>query len=117
MNSEQSNRASGAAVGFVLAVVVFVALPVGVKLLVDVPAVDAVRGAERSKALAEILAAEEKSLNTLAITDRQRGVIQLPVEMAMKLAAEKWQNPAAARADLAARAEKATAPVKPVSFE
>ena len=115
MKLEQINRASAAGVAFIAAIVLFVALSVGVKLLVSAPAIDADPAAARSQALAEITATEEKSLTTLAITDKQRGIVQLPIETAMKIAAEK--SPAAARADLAARVAKATAPVKAVSFE
>ena len=117
MTIENTNRASGAAVWFLLAVVLFVALAVTVKFAVTVPAIDADRAAERSQALAEIQIAEEKSLNTLALTDAQRGIVRLPVETAMKLAVEKWPNPAAARADLAARVAKANVVVKPISYE
>jgi hypothetical protein len=117
MNVQQINRASGAAIGFVIAIVLFVALALGAKLLIQVPAIDADRAEVRSKALAEIHANEEKTLNTAAVIDRQRGTVQLPIETAMKIAAEKWASPGAARADLAARVDKATAPIKPVSFE
>jgi hypothetical protein len=76
----------------------------------------------RSQALADIRAAEDKALNTSAVIDAQRGVVRLPLEVAMKLAAQAWQDPAAARADLKARAEKAAAelpkgPEKPSAFE
>ena len=59
---------------------------------------------------------------TAATIDAQRGIVRLPIEDAMKLAAQKWQNPSAARADLTARAEKAAAelpkaPEKPSAFE
>ncbi len=117
MTLENTNRASGAAVWFVLAVILFVALAVAVKFCISVPAIDADRAADRSKALAEIQVAEEKSLNTLEVTDSQRGIVRLPVETAMKLAVEKWPNPAAARADLAARVAKANVVVKPISYE
>ena len=59
MTLENSNRASGAAVGFVVAVILFVALAIFVKLTVGAPAIDADRAAERTKALAEIRSAEE----------------------------------------------------------
>ncbi len=117
MKLEQINRASAAGVAFIAAIVLFVALSVGVKLFVSAPAIDADQADARYKALAEITAAEEKSLTTLAFTDKQRGIVHLPIETAMKLASEKWSTPAAARADLTARVEKATAPVKAVSFE
>ena len=117
MKAEQINRGSGAAIAYLHAIILFLALALGVKFLVQVPAINADRGEVRSKALAEIRATEDKALDTAALTDRQRGIVQLPIETAMKIAAEKWSAPAAGRADLAARLDKATAPVKPVSFE
>ena len=117
MKVEQINRASGAAIGFIIAIVLFVALAVGAKLLIQVPAVDEEAANLRSKALAEMRANEEKALNTTTVIDKQRGTVLLPIETAMKIAAEKWSSPGAARADLAARVDKATAPIKPVSFE
>jgi hypothetical protein len=122
MNLETINRSSGAAISFVLAIVLFVAAAVVVKFAVQPPAIDADRGAERSKALAEITAVEEQSLNTLAWRDETRGLVRLPIETAIQLAAKKWSSPAAARAELNAREEKASAPApvvpaKPSAFE
>jgi hypothetical protein len=122
MTLENSNRASGAAIGFVVATILFAALAMVVKLSVNVPAIDSDRAAERSKALAEMRTAEDKSLNTLGWADQSRGIVRLPIETAMQQAAQAWQNPAAARADLNARAEKAAvpapvAPAKPSAFE
>jgi len=122
MTLENTNRASGAAVGFILATILFVAMSVVVKFFVSVPAIDADRDAVRSKALAKIRAAEDKSLNTVGWADQSRGIVRLPVETAMQQAAQAWQNSAAARADLNARAEKAAAPApvapaKPNPFE
>jgi hypothetical protein len=122
MTLETTNRASGAAIGFVVAIILFAALAMVVKLAVNAPAIDADRAAERSKALAEMRTAEDKSLNTLGWADQSRGIVRLPIEIAMQLAVQAWQNPAAARADLNARAEKAAAPApvapaKPSAFE
>ena len=117
MNLLQLNRASGAAIAFVIGTVVLVATTAVLKNTVTVPGIDADRDEVRTKALAEITAIEEKTLATLTVTDKQRGIVQLPIESALKLAAQKWPDAAAARADLAARSEKAAAPVKPVSFE
>jgi len=115
MNLETTNRATGAAVGFVIATVLFVALAIVVKLSVSAPAIDADRAAERSTA-------EDKSLNALTWADQARGIVHLPIATAMAQAAQAWQNPAAARADLIARQEKASAelpkaPEKPSAFE
>jgi hypothetical protein len=119
---ERINRGSAAAVGFLLVCGLFAALALGVKWSHSVPEIDANRGAVRSQALAEIRAAEDKALNSTAVIDAQRGIVRLPLQVAMKLAAQAWQNPAAARADLKARAEKAAAelpkaPEKPSAFE
>ena len=80
------------------------------------------RAADRSKALAEIRAEENHCLTTSAVIDAKRGIVRLPIETAMKIAAQQGQNPAAARADLNARSDKATAelpkvPEKPSAFE
>jgi hypothetical protein len=117
MNYQVINRASAAGIGIILASVLFAFVTVGVKLLAPAPAIDADRAAERTKALAEIRATEEISLNHSATIDAKRGIVRLPIETAMALAAQKWANPSAARADLNSRAEKAVAPVKTESFE
>ena len=122
MNLDRTNRGSAAAAGFLIVSVVFAVLAVGVKLSLNVPHVDADRGMERSKALAEIRIAEDKALNTAAVIDAQRGIVRLPIDTAMQLAAQAWKNPGAARTDLKARAEKAAAPLpktpeKPSAFE
>ena len=121
MNSENVNRASGAATGFIVASLIFIALVVVVKFSVHVPAIDADRAAARAKALAEIRATEDKSLNTAGWVDQSRGIVRLPIETAMQETVQAWQNPAPARAGLIARQEKAgaraRAPAKPNPFE
>lgn len=122
MNSEtnnvnQINRASGAAVGFTIASLIFTLLALGVKLFVKAPAINADRDAVRAKALAEIRAAEDKSLNTAGWIDPSRGIVRLPIDTAMQEAAQAWKNPEQARADLLSRQENASkpAPVKPAA--
>ena len=122
MNLEQINRGSAAAIGFLIVSSIFAILVLGLKFSRTFPAIDADRAALRSKALAEIQVSEEKALTTAAVIDAQRGLVRLPIETAMLLAAQAWKNPAAARADLNARAEKAAAelpkaPEKPSAFE
>jgi hypothetical protein len=95
---------------------------VAVKLSLSQPPIDAARAAERTKALAEIHATENAALSQAAWIDQPRGIVRLPIETAMQLAAQKWQNPSVGRADLKARVEKATAelpkaPEKPSAFE
>ena len=109
MNLETTTRGSGAAIGFIVAIILFASLAVVVKLAVNVPAIDAARATDRSKALAEMQSAEAKSLSTPGWVDQSHGVVRLPIETAMQQAVQAWQNPAAARADLTARQEKASA--------
>ena len=117
MNYQTINRATAAAIGLILASGFFAAVTIAVKLLAPAPDIDADRAADRSKALTEIRATEEVSLNSTATIDAKRGIVRLPIETAMALTAQKWANPAAARADLNARAEQSVAPVKTESFE
>ncbi len=71
------------------------------------------RVAIRKKALAEMRAAEAEGLNRYGWVDQGKGVVRLPITVAMRLALQKWQNPAAARSDLVARVEKAFPPPPP----
>src|ERR1017187_4075839 len=122
MNTENISRASSAATGFIVASLIFVALAVAVKFSIHVPAIDADRNAARAKALAEIRTTEDKSLNTAGWIDQSRGIVRLPIETAMQVAAQAWKNPAQARADLISRQETASkpapvVPAKPSVFE
>jgi len=117
MNLEQTNRGTATAFGFIIGGILFAALTTGLILSVKTPAINADRAADRAKALAELRAADQAALSTSAVIDAQRGIVRLPIETAMTLAAKQWQNPAAARADLNARVEKATAPAPTQTFE
>jgi len=80
------------------------------------------RAAERIKNLKEMRAANAEALNNYAWQDQAKGLVRLPVTRAMELTLQEWQNPAAARSNLIARMEKATAPApkapeKPSEFE
>jgi hypothetical protein len=108
--------------GFVVASLLFAALMLVLKSSTPEPAIDADRAAERSKDLAQIRAAETQALDHAGWIDQQRGLVRLPIDIAMQIAAREWRNPAQARADLIAREEKAAAPApvapaKPNAFE
>lgn len=126
MNSNQHipdvNRASGAAVGFIMASVLFVVLAVIVRFAAEAPSIDADRGATLSSALFQIRTNEEVSLSSAAWINHDRGIVRLPIDTAMQVTAQEWQNPAQGRADLILRAQRATAPLpkpaeKPNQFE
>ena len=80
------------------------------------------RAAERIKNLKEMRAANEDAISSYAWQDQAKGLVRLSVARAMEITLQEWQNPAAARSNLIARMEKATAPPpkapeKPSEFE
>jgi hypothetical protein len=84
--------------------------------------VDEARKVERAKARAELTATETEALNNVGWIDQTKGIVRLPIAVAMKLAEQEWQHPDQARSNLIARVEKATAlppkaPAKPSPFE
>ncbi len=116
------NRASGAAMGYILVAGIFVVLAVIVELVVNPPSIDADQAEQRTKALNEMLMTENVALTSPGWIDQSHGIVRLPIDTAIQQAAEAWQNPAQARADLINRAEKASAPLpkapeKPSAFE
>jgi hypothetical protein len=109
-NTPDVNRASGAAAGFAIASVIFIVLVVIVKFSTTPPAIDADRGALLSQTLYQIHTNEVISLNNPGWVDKPRGIVRLPIERAMELTEQAWQNPAEGRNDLIMRSQKATAP-------
>lgn len=84
--------------------------------------VGAERAAERRKNLAEQRAMETQVLNNYAWQDQTKGIVRLPINRAMELVQQEWQNPAQGRTELLSRVDKATAvppkaPEKPSPFE
>ncbi len=122
MTVQNSNRATGAALMFIIGSLVFIVLTIVAKCVITVPDIDADPGALRSQALAQLRTTEHTNLTELGWADNARGLVRLPIETALQITAQAWQNPAAARADLIAREKKATAPAptrpaKPSAFE
>lgn len=104
------------------AVLVFAALVWATKKYTTPAPLNANRAAERAKFRAELTAAETDALQSVATIDPAKGTVRLPIADALKLAGQQWQNPAKARADMLARAEKAfapppKAPEKPSQYE
>ena len=121
-NTPNVNHASGAALGFLFAGVLFAVLAVIVKFSVNVPAIEADRDAILLQALFQIRTNETAVLVHPGWVDQSRGIVRLPIDDAMKIAAQAWQNPAQAHADLISRQENASkpapaAPAKPNLFE
>ncbi len=72
---------------------------------------NASRAAERAAALKEIREAGQKTLTTAEVTDVAKGNVRLKIDRAMELTVEEYaKNPAGARTNLLARANKAAEP-------
>jgi hypothetical protein len=70
----------------------------------------AARARERTQFLAEVQQAEAEAVTDYAWQDKEKGLVRLPVVLAMELVVQEWQEPAEARARLISRVEEATAP-------
>ena len=65
------------------------------------------RAAEREVILQEVRQAEETGMARYGwVKSSAEGIVQIPVERAMQLVKQEWQNPEKARQELIARAEK-----------
>lgn len=83
------------------------------------PGVDTARATLRYSNLAEIRAAAHTALTTAEPIDKAKGIYRIPITNAMELLLRLWQDPAAGRADLLSRVDKATAkpPETPSEYE
>lgn len=82
----------------------------------------AARAAERIKNLEGVQASANENLEGYAWQDKDKGFLRIPVDQAMALTVNEWQDPAAGRSELIGRMEKATAlpppaPEQPSDFE
>jgi hypothetical protein len=99
------------AAGILGAFLIVAALAWAIHRYMQPPPLGEDRAAVRAKALAELRAAEAEALASPAWIDQAKGIVRLPIEQAMLLVERQWgQNPAAARSNLIARVERATAP-------
>jgi hypothetical protein len=124
MNPQPAPERTGLAylAGILGSLLIVAALVWAMQRYTQPPSLGEDRAAVRKKALADLRAAEASELESYGWVDQTKGVVRLPIAEAMKLALRDWQNPAAARSNLIARVEKATAvpppaPAKPSQFE
>jgi len=124
MNSQPARERTG--VAFVMSVLgaflIVAALVWAMQRYSQPPPLGEDRAAVRRKALAELRAEEATELGSYGWLDQAKGVVRLPIEEAMRLTLREWQNPVAARSNLIARVEEATAvppppPPKPNPYE
>jgi len=72
--------------------------------------VGAARATTRAKDNADIRAAGVEAAKNWGYADQPRGITRLPIDEAMKITIQGYQNAADFRKDLLARSEKASAP-------
>jgi hypothetical protein len=65
------------------------------------------RAQERRQFLQEIREAEAQAVQNYAWQDQSKGLVRLPIDRALELSLQEWQNPDAARAKLIELSEKA----------
>jgi hypothetical protein len=97
--------------GFLIASLLFAGLVLWVKQSAPVPAIDADQAALRVKDLTEIRKTEAQALNHPGWIDQSRGIVRLPISLALKITALEWRNPTEAHSNLVAREEQATKPL------
>lgn len=104
------------------ACLIFTALVWVTKKYTQPEPLNANRAKERAEALQKLTEENAVALGEAGWLDPTKGIVRLPIAVAMNLAEREWQNPAQARSNLIARVEKATAlppkaPEKPSAFE
>jgi hypothetical protein len=93
MSSEPSNKPANVWPFFAIGIVLLALFFIGTKALLSLPepppAEDAARSAERTKAYQDLQAENQQKLTTFAWADAQKGTVQIPIELAMQLTAER----------------------------
>jgi hypothetical protein len=125
MNSEPAPERTGLAyvIAILGAFLIVAGLVWAMRHYSQPPALGEDRAKVRAKALAELREDEADKLQNPGWVDPTKGLVRLPIAVAMKMVERDWgQNPAAARCNLVERVEKANvappkAPEKPSPFE
>ena len=112
MNHKLATFLAGLGAFLVLALLIF-----AMKYYTRPTPLNAGRAEERRKALAEVRDAGIKTLNTAEVVDAGKGFIRVKVDTAMELTVKEYQNPAAFRTNLVARANKLAEPPPKVDYE
>jgi hypothetical protein len=110
MNDTPSSQKTASFVGILGAFLVVGMLVYAMKYYTRPAPLNQARVEERKKALAELREADAKSLTSYEVIDAGKGTVRLKIDRAMELTIDEYKNPAAARTNLIARAEKASAP-------
>jgi hypothetical protein len=118
----EATRLTAYAIGILGTFLIVALLVLAMRYYTRPAPVGANRVEERYKFLQDQRAADAKALTEYEWIDKDKGIVRLPVQRAVELTLQEWQNPAAARSNLISRVEKATAappkaPEKPSIYE
>jgi hypothetical protein len=110
MSASQYSQRTASFVGILGAFLVVALLVYVMKQSTRPAPLNQARAQERSAASKELREASVKALGSHDWQDQGKGVVRLKIERAMELTVQEYKNPAAARTNLIARAEVASAP-------
>jgi hypothetical protein len=118
MNRDRANESMSRQTVWAVGILgTFLVVAVLVALMIRVTRPEPVNGnriSERYQFLHEVRQAEVAALSQYSWQNKDKGIVRVPAERAMELVLHEWQNPTAARSNLIARVESATAlPPKP----
>ncbi len=102
------------AITFIGCFLIVVGLVYGMLSIARPSAVGTPRAEERKNNLVEARQADADALNSYGWVDQNKGLVRLPIEKAMEVTVQEWQDPAKGRAEMISRLKAASAPV---SFE
>jgi hypothetical protein len=75
------------------------------------------RAAERAKVRKELTDKATAELSSAGWVDRAKGIVRLPINRAMQMTVEAYQNPEAAHSNLVTRSKRSEAPAPVQSYE
>jgi len=110
-NCCRNTRFGAYAIGLTGTLLVMAALVWLMRHYTETSSLFAERSAERVQIKAEFDAANAPVVQNYDWQDQTRGIVRIPLERAKDLVLQEWQNPAAARSNMIARAAKAFAPL------
>jgi hypothetical protein len=113
MNSDSCCEKSGFGAYFLGFLGTFLVMALLVWLMrsyTNAPSTMETRSAERRQILTEFSAANAPLLEKYDWQDQAKGFVRVPIDRAKELILEEWQDPAAGRSNLMARAAKEFAP-------
>jgi hypothetical protein len=117
MNSEscsQKSRCGAYVLGLLGTFLVMALLVWFMRTYTQAPPLTESRAAERRQILLDFKAANEPLLDKYDWQDQAKGFVHIPIDRAKELILEEWQDPAAGRSNLMARAAKEFAPAPKV---